>query len=108
VLVLPDDPTLAHLRRQVVGLAAKHRLPSFFGLREAVEDGGLMSYGESTRQSFFRAASYVDKVVRGEHPAVLPVEQPTKFEFVINLNTARALGVNIPHSILIRADAVLQ
>jgi putative ABC transport system substrate-binding protein len=108
VLILPDDPTLAHLRRQLVSLAMMHHLPSFFGLREAVEEGGLMSYGESTRQSFFRAASYVDKVVKGERPAVLPVEQPTRFEFVINLNTAKALGVRVPPSVLIRADEVLQ
>jgi putative ABC transport system substrate-binding protein len=108
VLVLPDDPTLIHLRRKLAEQAIKHRMPSFFGLREAVEDGGLMSYGENVGRSYHRAAYYVDRVVRGANPGDLPVEQPTRFEFVINLRTAKTLGLAIPQSILLRADEVIQ
>ena len=108
VLVLPDDPLLTNLRRRFVEMAAKHGLPSFFGLREAVEDGGLMSYGENFGQTYFRAAHYVDKVIKGAKPAVLPVEQPTRFELVVNQKTARALGITIPQSVLLRADEVIR
>ena len=108
VLVLPDDPLLTNLRRRFVEMAAKHHLPSFFGLREAVEDGGLMSYGENFGQTYFRAAYYVDKVVNGTRPAELPVEQPTRFELVVNQKTARALGLTIPQSVLLRADRVIE
>ena len=76
VLVLPDDPLLTNLRRRFIEMAAKHGLPSFFGLREAVEDGGLMSYGENFGQTYFRAAHYVDKVLKGANPAELPVDSP--------------------------------
>lgn len=108
VLVLPDDPLLTNLRRRFVEMAAKHGMPSFFGLREAVEDGGLMSYGENFGQTYFRAAHYVDKVLKGANPAELPVEQPTRFELVVNQKTARALGLTIPRSVLLRADSVIE
>jgi putative tryptophan/tyrosine transport system substrate-binding protein len=108
LMVLPDDPFFLHLRQHFVEMAAKHRMPSFFGINEAVEDGGLMSYGQTLGQAHFRAAYYVDMIAKGAKPADLPVEQPTKFELVINLKTAKALGLTIPQSILIRADEVIR
>lgn len=107
VLVLPDDPMLTNRRRQVIESAMKHRLPSCFGISEAVEDGALMSYGENFGKTYFRAAHYVDKVLRGGKPAELPVEQPTRFELVVNQRTARTLGLTIQRSVLLRADRVI-
>jgi len=108
ILVLPDDPLLSHLRRRFVEVAAKRRLPSFFGISEAVEDGGLMSYGQTLRQAYSRAAYFVDRIAKGAEPADLPVEQPTRFELVVNRKTARALGLMIPQSVLLRADRVIE
>ena len=108
VIVLPDDSYLFNLRRRIIDKLVAAKLPSMFGIREAVEDGGLMSYGESLSRSHFRAAYFVDRIVRGATPGDLPVEQPTKFELVVNRKTAKTLGLVIPTSILLRADEVIE
>jgi len=107
LFVFPS-PMLFGERRRIVELAAKHRLPAMSNVREFVELGGLMSYGASLPDLFRRAATYVDKILKGAKPADLPVEQPTKFELVINLKTAQALGLTFPQSIFIQATEVIQ
>ena len=107
LLVLGDVMFVTH-RIRLAELVAKSRLPAMYGLREYVEAGGLMSYGPIASELFRRAATYVDKILKGAKPADLPVEQPTRFELVVNLKTAKALGLTIPQSVLIRADEVIR
>jgi putative ABC transport system substrate-binding protein len=107
VLVLPSPVFNAH-RRVVITLAARYRVPTFYEFREYVQDGGLISYGPSITDMNRRAASYVDRILKGAKPGDLPIERPTKFELVINLKTAKALGLTIPPSLLQRADQVIE
>jgi putative ABC transport system substrate-binding protein len=108
LLVMEDALLLSRLHGRTVALAATHRLPAMYDRRQSVEAGGLMFYGRSLLESHRRAAMYVDKILKGEAPADLPVEQPTKFELVINLKTAQALGITIPPIVLFQADEVIQ
>ena len=107
-LTVLGSPMLFNERRRLVDLAAKNRLPAVYGWREVVNAGGLMAYGPNTDDMFRRAATYVDKILKGAKPGDLAVEQPTKFELLINLKTAKALGLTIPHSLLLRADQVIE
>ena len=107
-LIFPSDALAVLHRQQVVELAAKYRLPALYAHREFVEAGGLMTYGPSFVERFRRAATFVDKIVKGAKATDLPVEQPTKFELAINLKTAKALGLTIPPSLLQRADQVIE
>jgi len=107
LLVLADPVSLLH-RTPLAQLAAKSRLPAIYGFREYVDAGGLLSYGPNLSDLFGRAATYVDKILKGARPADLPVEQPNKFELVINLKTAKALGLSFPPSLLLRADQVVE
>jgi putative ABC transport system substrate-binding protein len=107
VVVIPDPVFLAHLQR-ITALAAGHRLPAIYGLREFADAGGLMAYGPDRAAMFRRAADYVDKILKGTKPTELPIEQPTQYVFVVNLKTAKALGLTIPESILLRADEVIR
>jgi ABC-type uncharacterized transport system substrate-binding protein len=107
-LIVTADPTHQLRLAWIVDFAAKRRLPAMYQLKEYVEAGGLMSYGASLTDNWRRAATYVDKILKGAKPADLPVEQPTKFELVINLNTAKALGLTIPQSLLVRADEIIK
>src|SRR5436309_8286471 len=95
-------------RSRITDLAAKNRVPAMYQLREFVEAGGLMSYGTNLADLFQRAATYVDKILKGAKPADLPVEPPTKFELVINLKTAKSLGLDVPSTLLARADEVVE
>ncbi len=108
-LITPaGDPVGFANRRQIASFAQKNQLPSMYGLREYVDAGGLMSYGSNSAERWRRAATYVDKILKGAKPADLPVEQPTKFELVINLKTAKLIGLKIPQSVLVRADQVIE
>jgi putative ABC transport system substrate-binding protein len=104
--VVLTDPILFSQRKRTVDLADKHRLPAMYFFSEFVEDGGVMSYGPSDTDLFRRAAAYVDRILKGAKPANLPIEQPTKFELLVNLKAANRLGVTIPESFLLRADKV--
>jgi putative ABC transport system substrate-binding protein len=107
LFVLPDSLLFSH-RQRLADLEAKHRLPTMHNVREFVESGALMAYGVDLAWHLRRAAFYIDRILKGANPANLPVEQPTKFELVINLKTAKALGLTLPQSLLIRADQVIQ
>jgi len=107
-IVVAQDPVTFGSRSQVALLAARSRLPAVYGVREFAEAGGLMSYGPNIADQFRRAAIYVDKILKGAKPGDLPIEQPTKFELVINLKTAKALGLMITPSLLQRADQVIE
>ena len=107
-LIVLEDPIFMVVRVRIADLAATARLPAIYGIHEHTEAGGLMSYGPSLPDLFRRAAGYVDRILKGANPADLPVERPTKFELVINLKTAKALGLTIPQSLLVRADHIIQ
>ena len=107
VLVL-QTPLLTSHRTQVVDLAVKNRLPAIYATAEWVEDGGFMSYAASGTDLFRRSATYVDKILKGAKPADLPVEQPKKFELIINLKAAKQIGLTIPPNVLVRADKVIK
>jgi putative ABC transport system substrate-binding protein len=108
VMVLPSGPVFMVNQQRITDFAAKHRLPLMFHLPESVRAGGLLAYGPDRADLFRRAATYVDKIFKGAKPADLPVQQPTKFQLVINLKTAKALGLTVPQSILQRADEVIE
>jgi len=105
--ILPEPVFVANLKR-IAGFAAKNHLPSIFHLREFADAGGLITYGPDRSDLFRRAAAYIDKILKGTKPADLPIQRPTKFELVINLKTAKALGLTVPHSLLQRADEVIE
>jgi putative tryptophan/tyrosine transport system substrate-binding protein len=107
-LITVEDPLTGDYRKQIAEFAIKSRLPTMHGLSLYVADGGLMSYGANLADLLRRSAGYVDRILKGEKPADMPVEQPTKFDFVINLKTAKALGLEIPPSLLARADEVIE
>jgi putative ABC transport system substrate-binding protein len=107
LVVLPDPSTTSH-RKLIVELAARHRLPTIHSLRAATADGGLMSYGVDLPDLFRKAATYADRILKGDKSADLPVQLPTKFELVINLKTAKALGLNVPNTLLVAADEVIE
>jgi putative ABC transport system substrate-binding protein len=107
ILVFPEGATMVH-RTRVAQFAVEQRLPSMFGWSEYCDAGGLLSYGADQRATYFRLATYADRVLRGENPADLPVEQPTKFELVVNLKTAKALRIDVATSILLRADKMIE
>jgi putative ABC transport system substrate-binding protein len=107
-LIFPPDALGVFYRQRVVDLAAKYRLPAIYSHREFVDAGGLMAYGASFVERFRRAATFVDKILKGAKPADLPIEQPTKFELILNLKTAKSLGLTFPPVLLTRADEVLR
>jgi len=107
-VLLSADPMFMTQRERVTALAAKHRLPTVYGLRDFVDAGGLMAYSPDFAVMFRRGADYVDKILKGAKPGDLPIEQPTQYQLIVNLKTAKALGITIPESILLRADEVIR
>lgn len=108
LFVMPDDPMMFNLRPRLVEAAARLRLPDFHWASEFADAGGLLSYGENLAASYYQTASYMDSIARGLRPGEMPVTQPTRFELVVNLRTARALGITIPRAVLLRADRVIE
>jgi len=107
-LMVLTGPLLTTNRRRIVELAAKNRLPAMYGISEFVDAGGLMFYGANLPDMYRRAATYVNKILKGAKPADLPVEQPKRFEFIINLKAAKQIGLTIPPNVLVRADRVIK
>src|SRR5262249_61131597 len=107
LIVLPDTFPFSN-RAPLIALAARHRLPAIYAVRGQAIDGGLLSYGPNTIDLYRRAAGYVNRILKGEKPADLPVQAPTKYELVINLKTAKALGLDVPDKLLARADEVVE
>ena len=107
-LIVLLDVMFAEHPARIADLAARHRVPAVYGSREFVEAGGLLAYGSSFVDRYRRAATFVDKILRGAKPADLPIEQPTKFELTINLRAAKTLGLTIPQSVLLRAEEIIQ
>ena len=107
-LIVPRNTLFQQQKSQIVELVTKHRLPSIGGYAEFVEAGGLMSYGNNIGENYRRAPTYVDKIFKGANPGALPVEQPTTFEMVVNMKTAKALGIKVPQTILIQATKVIE
>jgi putative ABC transport system substrate-binding protein len=106
--IVTPDPLFGSQRSRIVEFAARRRLPSMYFYKEFVDGGGLMSYGPSFSDSYRRAATYVDRILKGATPADLPVEQPIKFEFIVNLKAAKQIGLTIPPNVLVRADKVIR
>jgi len=107
-LLVPPDTVFRTYRQRIAELAAAARLPAIYGYRDHVDAGGLISYGPKLEENYRRAATYVDKILKGAKPSDLPIEQPTKIELVINLKTAKALGIEVPPTLLARADEVIE
>ena len=107
-LLVPSNPLTFFRSAMIAALAAKHRIPAMYPVRRFVDDGGLVAYGPDLYDQIFSAASYVDRVLKGEKPGDLPIQQPTKYTLVINLRAAKAIDLNIPPSILARADEVIE
>jgi len=107
LIVLPVPPTVVH-RNLIIELAAQHRLPAVYNSRYWIAEGGLVSYGPDVLDQYRHAAGYVDRILKGEKPADLPVQAPTKYELVINVKTAKALGLDLPSSLVGRADEVIE
>jgi putative tryptophan/tyrosine transport system substrate-binding protein len=107
LIVQPDSYTIAN-RKLIIELSLRQRLPAIFAYRSETADGGLMSYGPDLPDLYRRCAAYIDRILKGEKPGELPVQQPTKFELVINLKTARSLGLEVPPTLLARADEVIE